>query len=208
MQNEMFRPDRLRRLSAAFAFLGVLGLGEARAQAAGKEAVPALSQRTAVCAACHGANGNAQLPNSPSLAGQPKVFLEQQLIMIREGLRVIPQMAGILDGMPDEEITAIAQHYADLPIQPQAGEKREEQQFARGSELAGKMHCASCHMANYEGREQMPRLAGQREDYLVHSMRDFHTGKAIGRDTMMASVLHGVSDQDIQDMAHYLAHLK
>ena len=97
-------------------------------------------------------------------------------------------MAGILDGMSDEEVTAIAQHYADLPIQPQPGEKREEQ-FARGRDLAGKMNCASCHMANYEGREQMPRLAGQREDYLVHSMRDFHTGKAIGRDTMMASVL-------------------
>lgn len=207
MQNKMFRPDRLRSLSAAFSFLSVLGVGQVWAQSAGKEAVPALSQRTAVCAACHGANGNAQLPNSPSLAGQPKVFLEQQLILIREGLRVIPQMAGILDGMSDEEITAIAQHYSDLPVQPQPGAKREEQ-FVRGRELASKMNCASCHMANYEGREQMPRLAGQREDYLVHSMRDFHTGKAIGRDTMMASVLHGVSDQDIQDLGHYLAHLK
>lgn len=196
----------LRRLPAALALLGVLNLAPVSAQTV-KDPALSLTQRTAACAACHGAEGNSALPNIPSLAGQPQVFLEQQLILLREGLRVIPAMTGLLDGVPDEEITAIAQHYADMPVKPQAIEKRDEQ-FQRGLVLAGKMQCASCHMANYEGREQMPRLAGQREDYLVHSMREFHAGTAVGRDTMMASVLHGVSDQDIQDLAHYLANLK
>jgi cytochrome c553 len=179
----------------------------AAAQSPGKAPTQSLSERTAVCAACHGVDGNSQTSNSPSLAGQPKVFLEQQLIVIREGLRVIPQMASLLDGVSDKEITALAEHFASQTLKPQPGAKNEDQ-FERGRVLAGKMHCASCHLSSYEGREQMPRLAGQREDYLVHSMREFRNGKATGRDTIMASVLYGVPDQNIQDLAHYLAHLK
>lgn len=147
------------------------------------------------------------MANSPSLAAQPKVFLEHQLIVIREGLRVIPAMTGLLNGVSDPEITALAQHFAAQPLRPQPG-PRNEAQFEAGRLLADKMHCASCHLSGYEGREQMPRLAGQREDYLVHSMRDFVSGKAVGRDTIMASALYGVSDQDIRNLAHYLAHLK
>ncbi len=143
----------------------------------------------------------------PSLAGQPKVFLEQQLIVIREGLRVIPAMAGAVDGLSDKDITALAQHYAALPAVSAPG-PRDAARFARGAALAGKMNCASCHLATYEGREQMPRLAAQREDYLNHTMREFRDGKAIGRDTIMAGALYGVSDQDIRDLAHHLAQLK
>lgn len=182
-------------------------LGPAAAQGAAREA-PSLANRTALCAACHGADGNSQLPNSPSLAGQPKVFLENQLIVIREGLRIIPAMTGLLNGVSDAEITALAQHYAAQPVKPQPAGPKNAAAFESGRVLAAKMHCASCHLPGYEGREQMPRIAGQREDYLVHSMREFRSGQATGRDTIMASALYGVSDQDIQSLAHYLAHLK
>lgn len=204
----------LRRASASAAVLLLLQAAPAVAQTSTKPAAKAapvstssLSEKLAVCAACHGADGNSPLASSPSLAGQPKVFLEHQLIVIREGLRVIPQMAGLLDSMSDKDISAMAQHFAAQPLKPQPGEKNGTQ-FERGSVLAQKMYCASCHLTNYEGREQMPRLAGQREDYLVHSMMQFKTGQAAGRDTIMASALYGASEQDIRDMAHYLAHLK
>lgn len=203
----------LRRASTAAAVLLLLQAVPTAAQTSAKPAAKAasvktsVSERLTVCAACHGADGNSPLPNSPSLAGQPKVFLEHQLIVIREGLRVIPQMIGLLDGVPDKDISAMAQHFAAQPLKPQPGEKNETQ-FERGSVLAQKMYCASCHLANYEGREQMPRLAGQREDYLVHSMLQFKSGQATGRDTIMASALYSASEQDIKDMAHYLAHLK
>jgi cytochrome c553 len=166
-----------------------------------------VSSRLAVCAACHGADGNSQLANSPSLAAQPRVFLEHQLIVIREGLRVIPVMQGLLDGVTDQEISALAKHFAEQPLKSQPG-SRDDARFERGRVLASSRHCASCHLAAYEGREQMPRLAGQREDYLVHSMRDFKSGNAVGRDTLMASALFGLTDQDLQDLGHYLAHLK
>jgi cytochrome c553 len=65
--------------------------------------------------------------------------------------------------------------------------------------------CGTCHLPNYVGREQMPRLAGQREDYLLHSMRQFRNNTATGRDTIMAASLHGMNDDDLKAIAHYLA---
>jgi cytochrome c553 len=167
----------------------------------------ALAERLAACAACHGAGGApAPLANSPTLAGQPALFIENQLVMIREGLRDVPAMKGLLDGVSDADLSAMARHFAGLPLQPQPG-PRDAARFARGEQVANGNRCASCHLPNYAGREQMPRLAGQREDYLLHSMRQFLNGQATGRDTIMAASLRGLSDADLQAMAHYLAQL-
>ena len=54
----------------------------------------------------------------------------------------------------------------------------------------------------------MPRLAGQRETYLLHSMRQFKNNQATGRDTIMAASLYGIADQDLVAIAHYLSQLK
>ncbi|MES2842186.1 MAG: c-type cytochrome [Pseudomonadota bacterium] len=163
-----------------------------------------ISARLMACAACHGADGNAQLPNIPSLAGQPKVFIENQLVIIREGLREITAMKGLLDGVSDAEITAMAVHFSKLPARnsPTAADAAL---MARGKALAEGMRCGICHLPDYRGREQMPRLAGQREDYLLHSMLQFKNNQAIGRDTIMAASLYGISDGDLKALAHFLA---
>ncbi len=160
--------------------------------------------RLAACAACHGPSGRSELANIPSLAGQPAVFVETQLVMIREGLRRVPQMQGLLDGVKDSEITALARYYSEqAPAQP-VGERRAAQ-FERGQQVAQRLHCGSCHLATFQGREQMPRLAGQREDYLGYSMKQFRDNQTSGRDTIMAATLYGVSDDDIAALAHFLA---
>ncbi len=171
------------------------------AQGAASQGLP---QRMALCAACHGADGNSQIKDIPSLAGQPKVFLENQLVMIREGMRDIPAMKGSLDGVSDADIAAMARHYAAQPIKASVA-PRNVAQFERGRKLSVEMRCGICHLPEYQGREQMPRLAGQREDYLLYSMRQFRNNQAAGRDTLMAAALYGVSDADLQAMAHYLA---
>jgi len=200
------------RKAVAF-FLMALALGPALAQApapgpAQTSTVSTASPgRLAVCGACHGANGNSALPLSPSLAGQPKVFLENTLILIREGLRPIAMMQGLLNGVSDAEIVALADHYSrQKAIAPEA--PRDEAAFRRGEAIASRALCGTCHLHNYAGQQQMPRLAAQREDYLAHSMREFRDNKAQGRDTMMNGVLRGFSDRDIADMAHYFAQLR
>ena len=90
----------------ALAFLGVAILAPLFSAA---QKPPA---RANMCEACHGPNGNAVLKDMPSIAGQPKVFIENQLVLIREGMRDIPQMKGVLDNVPDTELTELATYYA------------------------------------------------------------------------------------------------
>ena len=144
------------------------------------------------------------MADSPSLAGQPAIFVENTLVMIREGMRRIPAMQGMLNGVTDQEISALARYFAAQPVVP-APAAPEPARFARGQSLAARTHCASCHLPSYAGREQMPRLAGQREDYLFHSMKQFRDGSAVGRDTLMTAALHGMNEEDLRDLAHYLA---
>ena len=165
-----------------------------------------ISAKLLVCAACHGADGNAQLPGAPSLAGQPKIFIENQLVMIREGMRNIPMMQGMLDGVSDDEISAMAAHYAKLPIKKPPVD-RQAALYALGEKKSNDMRCGICHLPSYVGREQIPRLAGQREDYLLHSMRQFKSNQAVGRDTIMAASLYGVGDDDLKAIAHFLSRL-
>ena len=127
--------------------------------------------------------------------------------MIREGMRDLPAMKGQLDGVNDATIIAIAKFYADSPAVSQAG-PRNPALFEKGQVISKEALCGTCHLPNYVGRDQMPRIAAQREDYLLYSMRQFRTNQAIGRDTIMAASLYGMSDDDLKAIAHYLSQLK
>lgn len=190
-------------LAAGAVVPAVVPSGAAQAQTA--PTLPAsLAQRLQACATCHGSDGNAVAPQVPSLAAQPQLFLENQLVVIRDGLREIPQMKGLLDGIGDDEVGKIAAFYAQMPARPEPI-VADEAKLKRGAELSTRGLCGTCHLPDYRGREQMPRLAGQREDFLLASMRQFRAGQTKGRDTMMSSVLYGLSDADLSDLAHFLA---
>jgi cytochrome c553 len=162
-----------------------------------------------VCGACHGADGNSAIPGTPSLAGQPRVFMENQLVLIREGLRIVPAMKGLLARTRDEDLVTLAKIYAELPAKPAPGQSEsgpiDADKIKRGATLSKAGLCATCHSADYTGREQMPRLAMQREDFLRASLKEFRDGPAAGRDTIMAATLRGMSDQQLNDLAHYFA---
>lgn len=164
-------------------------------------------QRQAVCAACHGAQGYSQSPGVPSLAAQPKLFLETQLVLMREGIREVPSMKGLLDGLTDTELTAIAQYYSEFPL-PKPPEDRQPALFSLGEKLSKEMRCGICHLPTFVGREQIPRLAGQREDFLLSSLQQFRNDQARGRDSNMSAAVQGVSDDDLRALAHYLSRVQ
>lgn len=166
-----------------------------------------LSARLQVCASCHGINGNSALSEIPSLAGQPRTFLENQMVMIREGLRVIPAMKGQMDGIDDATIVAIAKYYSSQELKTM-NTFRNQALYEKGQLISKEALCGTCHLPNYVGRDQMPRISGQREDYLLHSMRQFRSNQALGRDTIMAASLYGMSDDDLKAIAHYLSQQK
>ena len=107
----------------------------------------------------------------------------------------------------DAELIAMAAHYAALPLVPQSAPLRTDA-FERVKALAGRALCNTCHLPTYLGQQQVPRVAGQREDYLLHCMRQFRDGKTMGRDSIMASSLYGLTDLQLTDLAHFFSQVK
>ena len=161
--------------------------------------------RVQLCAACHGPDGNSTNPHIPSIAGQPKIFIEHQLILFREGVRTSDQMAPIVKGLKDAEIVKLAEHFSKLPAKSMEAGPPEKALAQRGAARAKELRCGSCHLADFSGQNQIPRLAGQREAYLEAEMRAYRDGKRTGGDTIMAATLYGVSDTDIKALAHFLS---
>ena len=165
------------------------------------------AQNVASCGACHGLDGNSAIAGTPSIAGQPKIFLENYLVMTREGLRGNDVMRGLLKGVPDKEIVALAVYFSKLKPKS-SGEKPDPKLFNRGKQVAAANRCASCHEAGFHGREQMPRLAGQREEFLAEVMLQYRQNKRPGGDTIMAASLFGIPEADFKALAHYFSRLK
>jgi cytochrome c553 len=159
------------------------------------------------CAACHGADGNSTIAGTPSIAGQPKIFLENYLVMTREGIRGSQVMQALLKGMPDKDIVALARHFSGLKAKAGA-DPVDRKLFERGRQIAAGNRCASCHEKTYQGREQMPRLAGQREEFLAEVMLQYRQNRRPGGDTIMAASLYGIPEADFKALAHYFSRLK
>src|SRR5688572_14757411 len=184
-------------------WIALAGLPGASAQTTDAKGDPARGQaKAAACVACHAPG--APLPLTPSLAGQQEEFLLLQLILLREGLRDVPAMAGTLKGLNDSDLADLAAYFnAQKPMAPTG--KRDAERHARGAQVSLKLGCGSCHMKAYIGQRQVPRLTHQREDYLAASLKAYRDNKRSGVDTSMNAAMHNVSDADIEALAHYLA---
>jgi len=156
------------------------------------------------CAACHGADGNSTIDLHPSLAGQQPVFLTLQMILFREGIRSFAPMNEAMKGMADADIEALSAFYAAQTLRHEPPE-RNDAKARRGAVLSERFRCGVCHLPTYAGQNQVPRLTGQREDFLLHAMQEYQSGRRQGTDTQMNAALYGLSDQDLADLAHYIA---
>jgi cytochrome c553 len=159
------------------------------------------------CTACHGENGRSALPGIPSLAGQQPGYVTVQLILMREGIRQVPVMQSFVQGMPDQDVEDLAAYYASL--QPGPSEDRQPRNAAlaaAGEALLGPRHCRVCHLPTLVGREQMPRVIGQREEFLAATLAAYRDGQRIGADPQMNDAVAGLSDAEIAAVAHYLSH--
>jgi len=167
-----------------------------------------MQERLAPCFACHGENGQSQTLDVPSLGGQPAFYLLAQLIMFRERMRAVEPMTTMLKGASDADIRAMADAIAKLAPPPPDPTPVEPARAERARALIQRNRCNVCHTPNFAGVENVPRLAGQREDYLVKSLRGYKDNSRRGYDTQMADVAEPLSDADFVDLAHYLARQK
>ncbi len=186
----------MRRLAATISFC-LLATG---AQAA------TYDEKLATCLACHGEKGISETPEVPSLAGMPADSTLIQLFLFRQGTRKIEIMNDVAKDLTDDDLRKLGDYFAKLPP-PKGKEAADPAIVARAQAAAAKNHCASCHNPDYSGRDQMPRLSGQREDYLLKAMRDYKSKQRPGYEPTMDEVMRPVSDPEIVDLAHYLSRL-
>jgi cytochrome c553 len=187
------------RVIVAISFLAVALAGRAWAQNIG--------DKLPTCLACHGESGTSQTENVPSLGAQNSPYALIQLFMFREGLRTADPMNDMMKGAADADLQAFADAIAKLP-QPKPAEGGDAQRMAHGQALAGQNHCNMCHRADFSGQENVPRLGGQREDYLLKTLREYKSGARHGYDASMADVVAPMSDADFVDLAYYIARVK
>jgi cytochrome c553 len=173
------------------------GAAHAADVAAGKE-------KAEMCIACHGEGGVSQMENTPSLAGQPDEFIQWQLVFFRAGIRKNEQVQH--KQLNNEDIRNLGAYFASL-TSPKGKQDDNPDLSRKGAQAAADRGCASCHGGDYSGSKAIPRVAGQRQDYLLKALHDYKSGVRSGGMPVMESVALSLSEEEIEALAHYLAHL-
>jgi cytochrome c553 len=171
-------------------------------------AAQSLEERWTLCLACHGERGQSEAADVPSLGAQPLFYLTIQLVMFRDRLRVVDVMNEVMKGLSDNDVRSLADFIAKLPAPQPQPQPADPARMARAQALLQQHRCNICHRPDFVGQENVPRLAAQREDYLVKTLREYKANTRRGYDASMSDVMHPITDQDILDMAHYLARVK
>jgi cytochrome c553 len=189
----------MRSFLAAVAALGLATLSAASAT---------LDEKLAPCLACHGEKGQSENLQVPSLGGQPKDYLLVQLYIFRENMRKVELMNEMAKGLTDDELRGMSEALAKLPAPMPMPEAMDPARMERAKTLVTQNHCNFCHAPTFAGQDQIPRLAGQREDYLLKSLREYKSGARPGYEPAMASVVQPMKDEDFVELAYYLARVK
>jgi len=175
--------------------------------------VAAGKNKSAACAACHGADGNSLVPTYPSLAGQSANYIAKQLADFKSGNRNDPIMAGMVAGLTQEDMDDLAAYFAVQNTKAGTGESNEagHKLYLGGDAAKGISACIACHSVTGKGMKQagFPSLTGQSKDYLKKQLASFRDGSR-GNDNsgIMRNIAIKLSDADIEAVSQYISSLK
>ncbi|MEZ2738447.1 c-type cytochrome [Comamonas jiangduensis] len=167
----------------------------------------------AVCAACHGADGNSTIVLNPKLAQQHPEYLLKQLHDFKDDKRADPIMKGFATMLSDEEMRNITAWLATQPAKNGFATDKNLVQLGeriyRGGVPDRKIAaCVSCHSPNGAGiPAQYPRLSGQHADYTVKQLNAFRDGSR-ANNLQMKDVAAKLNDREIKAVADYIAGLR
>jgi cytochrome c553 len=163
-------------------------------------------KKAETCAACHGPGGNSTNGMYPTLAGQTSRYLYLQLRDFKEGRRSDPQMSPMAANLSREDMFDLAEYFSK---EKPAGLnfKADSNRVNTGAKLANDALCTMCHLGQLKGQNEIPRVAGQQPDYVIKQLKDFRERKRTNDGGNMTSVSKNLSDDDIQNLAHYISTL-
>jgi cytochrome c553 len=168
---------------------------------------PAAGQAKAqACAACHAPDGNPTNPELPILAAQTARYIYLQLKDYKEGRRKDPVMEPMAAPLSRQDMLDLGEYFAAQKPKPLAF-KADPERVARGSRKAAETLCTMCHLGGFSGQNEIPRVAGQHPQYVIKELAAFKARTRTNDAGSMTAVARTLSEQDIEDLAHYIATL-
>ena len=168
---------------------------------------------TAVCAACHGADGNSGTPAFPKLAQQHPEYLVKQLQEFKSDKRANAVMKGFASAMSDDDMKNVSYWLAAKKAKNGFAKEKElvtlgERIYRGGIADRQIAACAGCHSPNGAGiPSQYPRLSGQHAEYAVAQLTAFRDGVR-KNNLQMTQVAAKLNDREIKAVADYVAGLR
>jgi cytochrome c553 len=169
--------------------------------------IAATQAKMKVCVLCHGADGNSIAGVFPSLAGQPWRSIYIQLKDFKEERRKDPMMSQFAMQLSREDMIDIANFYAVQTPKPSTFQT-DDAKVKLGKEKSDEARCNTCHLNDFSGRNDVPRVAGQQYEYIVKQMNDYKARRRTNDGGTMTSLAQKLSDSDIENLAHYITSLR
>ena len=183
--------------------------------------------KASACAACHGADGNSDIPTYPRIAGQSERYIAHQMALIASGQRggMAVAMVPFVQDLTPQDMRDIGAYFATqksgagladdglIAEGTYKGMKFYEvgQQLYRGGDVArGIPACMACHGPSGAGNPgpAYPHVGGQHQDYVARRLQEYRSGTSTEKDpalfNVMAQVTHALTDEEIQALATYL----
>jgi cytochrome c553 len=162
-------------------------------------------ERIAPCLTCHGERGQSETEKTPSLGGQQAPYALIQLFMFREKLRTNEIMNEMAKPLSDDDFRTFSDFIAKLPKPAAPADAGDPARMQRGQAAAAQHRCNTCHNPDYSGKDNVPRIANQREDYLAQTLAEYKSNTRHGYDASMADVMAPVTPEQIADLAYFIA---
>ena len=162
--------------------------------------------KAAMCVGCHGVNGNSSMPGTPSLAAQNARYIYLQLRDFQEGRRENPMMSPMAADLSRAEMQELANYFSKQKL-TRKNFKADPAKAKLGQAKADETLCAMCHLGEFVGQNEIPKVAGQNFDYVVKTLKDFKAKNRTNDAGNMTSVASTLSEQDIETLGHYIAGL-
>ena len=171
-------------------------------------------QKSAVCAACHGMDGNSLNPEWPKLAGQNEKYLIKQLKDFKNQIRVSPLMSGPVANLSEQDMEDLAAYFSSQTVTPGSADANKValgQLVYRGGNLeTGVTACTACHSPTGAGNPaaEYPMLSGQYSKYVNQQLRNFRDGiRKNDQASIMRSIASKMTVEEIEAVSSYIAGL-
>ena len=164
-----------------------------------------LEERLPTCVACHGEKGASQNAEVPSLGAQMAPYVLIQLYLFRDKQRVNEVMNAMTKDFSDADLQTFADAIAKLPPPAPAPGEANAKTMEAGRTLVEKYRCNFCHGADLSGQNNVPRIASQREDYLLKTLKEYKANVRHGYDGSMAEVLQPIPEAEFAELAYYVS---